>query len=127
MPLTIRRKEIQPGIVVLELIGRLTPGRAEFGERLFGDPAENSQDLDWQLLNLLEKECKRVVFDLSRLQFLDSSGVGIIVKCLVKLRKAGGELRVVGATGRVEQILKMMHLDQIIGFYPDIETAVAGW
>jgi anti-anti-sigma factor len=127
VPLTIQRKEIQPGIVVLELIGRLTPSREEFGEQLFGDPVESSQDLDWQLLDLLEKERKRVVFDLAGLQFVDSTGVGLIVKCSVALRKAGGELRVVGAAGWVEKTLKMMHIDQMIGFYPDIETAVADW
>lgn len=127
MSLTIQRKEIEPGIAVLELMGRLTPDRADFGEHLFDDPADTSQDLQWQLLDLLEKGRKKVVFDLSRVELLDSSGVGLIVKCSEKLRKAGGELRVGGATGPVEQTLRMMHIDQIIRFYPDSETAVAGW
>lgn len=127
MALSIQRKEIEPRISVLELIGQLTPGRTDFGEQLFGELVENSQDLHWHLLDLLEKGHRRVLFDLSRLQSLDSSGVGIIVMCSVKLRQAGGELRVAGATGWVEETLKMMHIDQAIAFYPDVETAVVGW
>jgi anti-sigma B factor antagonist len=64
-----------------------------------------------------------VVLDVAGLNQIDSTGVGIVVMCSGKLKKAGGELRLAGASGMVEKVLKMTSIDQIIHFYPTAAAA----
>jgi anti-sigma B factor antagonist len=66
---------------------------------------------------------KKVVFDLSRLDGIDSTGVGIIVVCHAKLQKVGGNLRLAGATGIVLETLQMTHVDKIVSIFPNAEEA----
>ena len=40
-----------------------------------------------------------------------------------QVKKAGGELRVAGAAGHVEQVLKMTNVDQIVGLHPTTVAA----
>jgi anti-anti-sigma regulatory factor len=42
------------------------------------------------------------------------------------MKKAGGDLRVAGARGVVEDVLKMTKVDSIISLYPTTAAAVAG-
>jgi anti-anti-sigma regulatory factor len=44
-----------------------------------------------------------------------------------QVKKAGGELRLAGANGHVEQALKMTHIDQIVGLHPTTVAAATGF
>jgi anti-anti-sigma regulatory factor len=48
------------------------------------------------------------------------------VMCFGKMKKAGGDLRVAGARGIVEEVLKMTNVDRIISLYPTLAAAIAG-
>jgi anti-sigma B factor antagonist len=109
--LNIQKKQIEPDVTVLHISGRLTMGRA-------------CQDVEWHLEDLLKEQRTKVVFDLSDLKYLDSTGVGIVVMCSGKLRKSGGELRVAGAQGDVVATLKLTHVDQIVPLFPSCSEAV---
>jgi len=112
--LKINRKKIEPDIAVLEMVGRIALGR-------------DCQEVEWRLEDLLKENHKKVIFDLAGVNHMDSTGVGILVMCAGKLRKAGGELRVAGASGMVDQILKVTKVDQIVGFYPTTDAAAQGF
>ena len=112
MILTIERKQLDPDIAVLEMAGRICLGSA-------------SQQVEWSLADLLKQNQKKIVFDLSGVTVLDSTGVGIIVMCFGKMKKAGGDLRVAGAKGLVEEVLKMTKVDRIISLYPTAAEAAA--
>ncbi len=110
MLLKIERKHIEPDIVVLKLGGRFALGR-------------ESQRVQWQLEELLRQDAKKVILDLSGLEQIDSMGVGVIVFCSGKLKQSGGELRVAGAQGIVEQVLKLTKVHDLVGFYPTAAAA----
>ena len=110
MILTIEQKQLDPDIAVLEMAGRICLGSA-------------SQQVEWSLANLLKENHKKIVFDLSGVTVLDSTGVGIIVMCHAKVKKAGGSLRIAGANGMVEETFKMTNVDKIIPFYPSLAEA----
>jgi anti-sigma B factor antagonist len=48
---------------------------------------------------------KPVVVDVSALEFLDSSGIGALVKCRNEALRSGCQFRVRGAAGQVAQVL----------------------
>ena len=110
MILTIKKRTMED-VTVLELAGRIVMGR-------------DAQDVEWQVRDLLAQQCKKIVFDLAGVTHMDSTGVGIVAMCAGHLRHSGVELRIAGATGNVEQVLKLTRIDKIVGFYPTLDAAV---
>ncbi|MGA7560003.1 MAG: STAS domain-containing protein [Terriglobales bacterium] len=110
--LEIRTRQLMPDIVVLEIAGRITLGR-------------ESKQLEWAVESLVGEGRKKVIFDMAGVTNLDSTGIGIIVMSSGKLKKAGGELRVAGATAHVEEVMKMTNLDQIVGIHATAAAAAA--
>ena len=112
--LEIQTKDLPPDIVVLEIKGRITLG----GE---------SKQLEWAVETLVGEGRKKVILDLSGVTNVDSTGIGIIVMSAGKLKKAGGELRVAGATAHVEDVLKMTNIDQIVVLHSTTAAAASGF
>lgn len=110
MLLDIQKRRIGTDILVLELAGRITMGNL-------------SQHVEWTVESLIRDNEKKIIFDLSRLDRIDSTGIGILVMCSSKLTRAGGELRVAGAQGIVEQALKLTNLDRILTLHRTAEAA----
>jgi anti-sigma B factor antagonist len=54
-----------------------------------------------------------VTFDLSRLELIDSSGVGAIVSVLKRVREAGGDVRVRGLRDQPLAIFQLLRLDRV--------------
>jgi anti-sigma B factor antagonist len=110
MILKIDHKSMDPDIDVFAMAGRLTMG-------------SDSQHVEWNLAKILKENHKKVIFDLANVNFLDSSGIGILVMCHAKLKKAGGALRIAGAQGMVQQVLEMTNVNKIVEFYPSASEA----
>jgi anti-sigma B factor antagonist len=73
---------------------------------------------------LLGEGHKHIVLNLSALQYLDSSGIGELARMYVMVLKAGGEMKVVGLSRNVQDVLKVTHLYQVFPEFPDEETAL---
>ena len=110
MILSIERKDLAGGIVLLELSGRIVLGN-------------DAKTVEWKVDELLKEGCRRVIFDLSRVTILDSTGVGIVVMCFAKIKKAGGSLRIAGAAETVEHTLRMTNVDRLISLDPTVAAA----
>ena len=104
MILSIEHKKIEPDVVVMELHGRITMG-------------SDSQKIEWGVAQLLKESQKKVIFDLSDVCYVDSSGVGILMMCYAKVKKAGGALYLAGAQGMVEEALAMTSVSKIVPLY----------
>jgi anti-sigma B factor antagonist len=83
----------------------------------------DSRQVEWSVAELLGAGVKKIIFDLSNLSTIDSTGVGIIVMCEGKVRKAGGELRIAGPDGLVKQTLILTHVDRLLQIYPTVSEA----
>jgi anti-sigma B factor antagonist len=73
---------------------------------------------------LLKPGRKNIVVNLSGLQYLDSSGIGERAKIYVSVVKVGGQLKVVGLSPKVEEILKISGLYQVFPEFPTEEAAL---
>jgi len=69
--------------------------------------------------------CKLLIFDLSGLVQIDSTGMGLFISTHGKLKKAGGELRLAGAHGAVQDAFHVTRLDTVFSFYPSTAAASA--
>ncbi len=66
----------------------------------------------------------RVVLDLCRVQFLDSSGLGAIV-AVKKMLGPDRVLELAGLTPTVEKVFRLTRMDSIFYIHPSVEVAVA--
>jgi anti-sigma B factor antagonist len=112
MILTIERKSIAPDIVILAMAGRIILGN-------------NARDVELKLAEVLKEHAHKIIFDMAGITMLDSTGVGILVVSQAKIKKDGGELRIAGAAGVVEDILKKTSVDKIVHLFPTVEDAAA--
>ncbi|HUC53456.1 MAG TPA: STAS domain-containing protein [Candidatus Cybelea sp.] len=73
---------------------------------------------------LLEQGRKNIVLNLRSLQYLDSSGIGELARIYVSAIKQSGQMKVVGLSAKVEEILKITQLYQVFPEFPSEEAAV---
>jgi anti-sigma B factor antagonist len=73
---------------------------------------------------LLKQGRKNIVLNLSGLEYLDSSGIGELARIYVSVVKADGEMKVVGLSPKVEEILKITQLYQVFPEFPSEEAAL---
>ena len=57
---------------------------------------------------------RRLVFDLSDLKFMDSSGIGLIIGRYKRLARRGGSVAVSGSNARIDRIFAMAGLYQLV-------------
>jgi len=73
---------------------------------------------------LLKQGRKDIVLNLSALQYLDSSGIGELARIYVSVVKASGQMKVVGLSPKVEEILKITQLYQVFPEFSSEEEAL---
>jgi anti-sigma B factor antagonist len=73
---------------------------------------------------LLKQGRKNIVLNLSDLKYLDSSGIGELARIYVSVVKADGQVKVVGLSPKVEEILKITQLYQVFPEFPSEEAAL---
>jgi len=113
MPTSLLEKQverIEPDITVVRMTGKITLG-------------QDAQGLEELVIDLLKKHEKKIVFDLSGVTYVDSTGMGTIVSCLSRVMKAGGGLRLAGVVERVRHLFKITRLDNVVAFYPTVVAA----
>jgi len=69
----------------------------------------------------------KLVLDLEGIEYIDSAGLGEIVRSMKRAREAGGDLRLCGVHGQVGKIIEITGLHKAIAVYPTREEAVASW
>lgn len=64
---------------------------------------------------------KSLIFDFSELNFMDSSGVGLVIGRYKLVRSRGGRVNIVSCNPCVNKILHMSGIMRIIDVYPDMK------
>jgi anti-sigma B factor antagonist len=64
-----------------------------------------------------------LVLDLAALDFIDSTGLGVLVGALRRVRAGGGEMRVAAAQPGIARVFSVTGLDRVFGLYPTVDEA----
>ena len=82
-----------------------------------------------RLMHALEEELAsghhQVVLDMSQLQYMNSTGLNIVIGLLTKTRNAGGEVMIAGMSQGVRQLFLVTKLDSVFTILPTVDEAVA--
>jgi len=85
----------------------------------------SASDLRMLLVELGGSAPAFVVLDLAELEFIDSTGLGVLVGALRGLRAAGGDLRIAGARAGIARVLSVTELNRVFEQFLSVDDAMA--
>jgi anti-sigma B factor antagonist len=85
--------------------------------------ASNVGEFKRDLVPVLEAHTK-LVFDLHRLRFTDSSGLGAFLSCLRHVNGRGGDVKLCSMAPQVRAVFELVRLHRIFDIYSTPEEAV---
>ena len=97
-------------VTVVEMSGRLHIGNSL-------SYAENA------INRLIDGGTRKMVLDLTQPDYIDSSGLGMLIYCGGRMEQSGGRMRVAGAGGTVARVFEIAHADRVLQFDADRESA----
>ena len=109
MSLEIHERE-KEGIRILDLSGRLTVGEA-------GAVRDRTREL-------LAEGAMRFLFNLQQVDYIDSTGLGMLVMCYTTVEKAGGELKLLNLNRRNVELLVLTKLFTVFELFNEEQDAV---
>jgi anti-sigma B factor antagonist len=101
-------------VVVLDVSGRITVGE---GNVILRDIVRD----------LADKGNKKVVLNLGEVGYIDSSGLGELVKTHTTIRNKGGELKLANLNKRVSDLLQMTRLSMVFDIQKDESSAISSF
>lgn len=101
---------VEPDITVFGISGRL-----QLGNLL--------QSVESAIRALMDGGVRKLVIDLTGLNTIDSSGIGMLVSCSGQMEQRGGQMRVAGSHGDVARVFDMVHLHRILPLDADLASA----
>jgi anti-sigma B factor antagonist len=82
-------------------------------------------DLREQLLAILNRQTtSRLILDLSKLEFIDSSGVAVLINTERRARLLGGSIALVAPQRPVSRVLQICGVDRCLPIFNDVTAAV---
>jgi anti-sigma B factor antagonist len=107
---TVTTRELGDAIVV-DIVGRMAL-------------ADGTAALRDVMRSLAEQGKKHIVLNLSAVNFVDSSGLGELVRTHASVRSHGGQLKLVNPSKHVHDLLKMTKLDRVLDIEEDEASAL---
>lgn len=77
------------------------------------------------IVGIVESGRTKLIVDVEKVDFLDSTGLGVLVGALKKVRATGGSLDIVCTHERIIKIFSITGLDKVFGLHRTIDEAVA--
>ena len=104
----------QSGVVVLEPKGTIMGG-------------PDATALHDEIHELIAEKKLRVVIDLSKVDWMNSTGLGILIAGLTTLRDNKGDLKLACVTDKIQSLLTITKLITVFEAYDSVEQAIASF
>mgnify|MGYP001011354865 CR=1 FL=1 len=109
----ISQREVR-GIVVVELKGQLTMG-------------EGDVELRDAIHKLAEGGAKSILIDLGKVTYMDSAGLGELIRCYTTVSNRQGKLKLLNLTRKIKDLLTITKLITVFDSYEDEKEALASF
>ena len=86
--------------------------------------AEHSVHLKKAIVKAREDYAKNFILDLSRVSFIDSTGLGVLISLMRYLNEKGGRLKLAGLQEEVRSIFEITRLYKVFDLSPNAEAAL---
>lgn len=98
-------------ITILELSGRLD--------------TRTSPDLETMVLEIIDNEQVRLLMDFSDLDYINSTGLRILVMAFQRLSRTGGQLAICGVKDYIFEIFDISGYNKLFPLFPDQNKALS--
>ncbi|WP_190394409.1 STAS domain-containing protein [Nocardiopsis quinghaiensis] len=75
-----------------------------------------------ELVEALDDGARRLLVDMSRVEFCDSTGISVLLSAMKRSRDKGGDLEIVAPRPAVTKVLEVTGLDEVFVIHPDLEA-----
>ncbi len=113
MSMTLKTRQVD-GVTILDLSGRIVLG-------------EGSIQIRDSIKELVAKGQKHILLNLGDVNYIDSSGLGELVSAFTTVKNAGGELKLLGLTKKVHDLLQITKLYTVFDIKDDEASAVSAF
>jgi anti-sigma B factor antagonist len=105
---------IAEDLTIFEISGRLSLGNLLLS-------------VESSIRGIIDSGVRKLVIDMTHLDVIDSSGIGVLVSCAGHMHQMGGRLRLAGIHGMVARVFETIHLNRIIPLDADVAAACAAF
>lgn len=77
------------------------------------------------LAALIDQKPSRLVVDLSRVSYIDSSGLAVLIEGMQNVEAYGGKFILAGLQENVRPIFEIARLDQVFVIFPHVDAALS--
>ena len=109
----IKEREVE-GITVLDLNGKITSG-------------DGDVKLKRRIADLIDAGHERIIINLGGVPYMDSSGLGELVRCFTSAQRSGAHIKLSNLSRRLTDLLTLTKLNTILETYDTDETAAASF
>jgi len=104
-------ERVVDGVTILDLKGKMTLGE---GDELLKD----------KINSLIQQDRKKLLLNLEGVPYIDSAGLGEIVRTYTTISRQGGSLKLLGLTKRITDLLSITKLLTVFETYDNEADAV---
>jgi anti-sigma B factor antagonist len=101
-------------VTVVDLRGKIT----------LGEESAKVRDL---ISSLLSEGHVKILLNLAGVEYIDSSGLGMLVSSVASVRKAGGEMKLVNLSDKVDDLMEVTRLYTVFDIEDDEQKALASF
>ncbi|OGC79384.1 MAG: anti-anti-sigma factor [candidate division Zixibacteria bacterium RBG_16_40_9] len=102
------------GVIILEPKGKIMGG-------------PDSTLLHDQFHDLVQQNKKKIIVDLSKVEWMNSTGLGILISGLTTLKNNQGELKLANVTDKIQSLLAITKLVTVFESFDSVDEAVASF
>ena len=113
MEITIARRSIDD-IKVLDCSGKIVLG-------------QGTMTIRNMVRDILEAGGRKIILNLADVSYVDSSGIGELVSTFTTVTNAGGQLKLLHLTKKIEQLLAITKLLTVFQVFEDEQAAIASF
>jgi len=99
-----------------DITGISCAGRFTLGTRL--------SETEAMIQTLLQQGARKLVMDLTHVEFVDSAGLGILMRACGEIRQLGGQFRVAGPSEQVRRLFDITRTSGILEIDADLLTSI---
>ena len=108
---TVMLESVDQTVVTIELVGDIT--------------SASEGDLLQAYQQATDQGAKLLILDFNRLEYMNSSGIGLLVTLLVRANRHGQKMAAIGLDQHYQQIFHMTRLNEAIPVYADMDEVLA--
>jgi len=109
----IKERE-ENGVAILELSGKIMGG-------------PDSEKFSSTLKQLIHEEKTRVLIDLGKVTWVNSTGLGILISGYTTMKRSNGEMKLLNVSDRIESIFMVTKLYSVFESFKDEDEAIASF